>query len=50
VISVNGAEVELSLGSFDETSLFAPPYESWVVGREPWLSSLEIPQFEEIRS
>ena len=32
-----GVEIELHLGSFDETSLFAPLYENWVVHREDWL-------------
>lgn len=38
-------EYELSLGSFDETGLFAPDYESWTSRREPWLPQLELPQF-----
>ena len=32
-----GGEIELNLGSFDDTSLFAPMYENWVVHREDWL-------------
>jgi len=44
VIAINGDEVELSLGSFDETGIFAPEYESWVVHREPWLTPIDGPQ------
>lgn len=40
-----GEEYELSLGSFDETGLFAPQYESWTSRREPWLPDLALPQF-----
>jgi len=30
-------EIELHLGSFDETNLFTPTYEAWTVRRETWL-------------
>ncbi|HEU4380505.1 MAG TPA: GFA family protein [Hyphomicrobiaceae bacterium] len=33
-------EVELALGSFDETSRFTPTYEVWQVRRETWLPSM----------
>ena len=49
VIGLNGDEVELSLGSFDEPGLFEPQYESWVTRREPWLPSLGIEQHERDR-
>lgn len=32
-------EIELHLGSFDETNLFTPTYESWTVRREHWLGA-----------
>ncbi len=44
LIGINGDEVEVSMGSFDEIGLFQPEYESWVVRREPWLAALPIPQ------
>lgn len=44
VIAVNGEEVEVSLGSFDEPGLMEPQYESWTVRREPWLPALLKPQ------
>lgn len=37
-------EIEVSLGSFDAVGILAPDYESWIVRREPWLGSLDIPQ------
>lgn len=33
-------EIELLLGSFDETNLFTPTYESWTIRRERWLADL----------
>lgn len=33
-------EIELSVGSFDETNLFTPTYESWTIRRERWLGNL----------
>ena len=45
VLGLNGDEVELSLGSFDDPGVVAPTYESWVVRREPWLAPLKVPQF-----
>jgi hypothetical protein len=33
-------EIELFLGSFDETSRWAPTYEAWVPRREAWLPPL----------
>lgn len=33
----HGAEIELHLGLFDETNLWAPTYECWVSRRERWL-------------
>ncbi len=46
----DGAEIELSLGSFDKPGLFEPQYELWVKRREPWLAPLNVPQFVENRS
>lgn len=44
VFGLEHGEIELSLGAFDETGLFAPQYEAWVVHREPWLPSFGIVQ------
>jgi hypothetical protein len=30
-------EIELLVGSFDETSVFTPTYEAWTIRRERWL-------------
>jgi hypothetical protein len=43
---VGGAEVELSLGSFDEAGWALPQYESWIIHREPWLLALGVPQYD----
>jgi hypothetical protein len=50
VLGVNGDEVELSVGSFDEPALFAPEYESWTIRREPWLRPLDVPQHDRERT
>lgn len=50
VIGVNGAEVEISLGSFDEPNQVTPQYESWIKRREAWLSPLDLPQYDEDRT
>jgi hypothetical protein len=35
---VDGSEeIELLLGSFDETNVFTPTYEAWTIRRERWL-------------
>lgn len=49
VIAINGDEVEVSLGSLDEPGMLEPQYESWVVRREPWLCSLDRPQYYRAR-
>ena len=41
-----GEEIELNMGSFDETSLFTPTYENWVTHREDWLPHLGLPERE----
>lgn len=33
-------EIELLLGSFDETNVFTPTYEAWTIRREQWLGNL----------
>ena len=33
-------EIEIYLGSFDETNVFAPSYELWMIRREQWLGEL----------
>ena len=50
VFGRDGEEVELSLGSFDQTGLFEPEYELWIGRREPWLAALHVRQFEGNRS
>ena len=40
----DSGEIELHFGSFDDTSLFAPMYENWIVHREDWLPPLGLPQ------
>ena len=50
VFGRDGDEVELSLGTFDETGLFEPEYELWIGRREPWLAPLHVRQFEGNRS
>lgn len=40
----DGDEIELHLGSFDDTSLFAPTYENWIGHREDWLPHLGLPE------
>jgi hypothetical protein len=50
LISINGAEIEISVGSFDTPGLFAPEYESWVIRREPWLPALDLPQHTQDRT
>ena len=36
-VTQGSEEIELHLGSFDETNLFTPTSEAWVVRRERWL-------------
>lgn len=43
------AELELSLGSFDEPGRFTPEYEVWITRREPWLQPLPVPQHNHAR-
>ncbi|MEO0495784.1 MAG: GFA family protein [Pseudomonadota bacterium] len=40
VFAVTGSEVELHLGSYDETGIFTPQYELWTKRREPWLQPI----------
>jgi len=42
---VGSAEIEVSLGSFDEVGRIVPQYESWVIRREPWLAPIGVPQY-----
>lgn len=37
VFARTGAEIEVSLGAFDEPNRFAPSYENWTMRREAWL-------------
>jgi hypothetical protein len=50
VSAINGAEIELSLGSFDSPGVITPQYESWTVRREPWLTPLHAPQYSHDRA
>lgn len=44
VFGLEGGEIELLAGSFDEVGVFAPQYEAYASRREPWLPDLGIPQ------
>ena len=46
VANINGAEVEVSLGSLDEPGALTPQYECWILRREHWLKPLDVPQYE----
>ena len=37
VFAVSGDEIEINLGSLDETDRFVPSYELWTIRREAWL-------------
>lgn len=37
VFSRTGDEIEINLGSLDETDQLVPSYESWIIRREAWL-------------
>ena len=37
VFAVTADEIEVHLGAYDETDVFAPDYEAWVIRRENWL-------------
>jgi len=43
-------EVELKLGAFDESGLFTPAYETWIIRREAWLEPLPCPQYRHDRA
>ena len=47
IAELDGKEVELYAGGFDDAGRFIPQYESWVVHREPWLVPLAVPQNRE---
>lgn len=42
VFNRSGDEVELNLGSFDDTNLFQPSYELWTIRREHWLPEFPV--------
>lgn len=42
VFNRSGDEVELNLGSFDDTNLFQPSYELWTIRRERWLPEFPV--------
>ncbi|UAW98356.1 GFA family protein [Halopseudomonas nanhaiensis] len=42
VFSRSGDEIEVNLGSLDETDRFAPSYELWTVRRERWLPAFVV--------
>ena len=39
-------EIELRLGAFDRTNLFAPTYQAWVGRREGWLRTEHLTSYE----
>jgi hypothetical protein len=43
-VDTNSDEIELPVGAFNETGLFTPEYENWVIRREPWIEPLNVPQ------
>jgi hypothetical protein len=47
---IEGDEVEIAMGSFDDPSLFRPEYEVWVTRRETWLPPLDVPQHHRNRA
>jgi len=49
IVMLSEGEAELSLGSFDDVSLFNPQYETWTPHREAWLRPLDVSQFAENR-
>ena len=44
MFGLEGGEIEMLTGAFDEVGVFAPQYEAWASRREPWLPPLGIPQ------
>jgi hypothetical protein len=43
-VQEGSGEIELSLGSFDQTSIFMPQYENWISRRELWQHPVAGPQ------
>ena len=39
-VKAGSEEIDLLLGSFDETNVFTPTYELWTIRREQWLGNL----------
>lgn len=46
---VDHDEIDLPIGAFDETGLYAPDYELWCIHREPWLPADARPEYERDR-
>ena len=42
VFSRTGEEIEINLGTLDETDRFVPSYELWTVRREGWLPAFPV--------
>jgi hypothetical protein len=42
VFAITGDEIEVNLGSLDQTDYFTPTYESWTCRRESWLPALPV--------
>ncbi len=42
VFSVSGDEIEVNLGSLDDTDQFRPSYELWTLRRESWLPAFPV--------
>ncbi|MCB8819082.1 GFA family protein [Microvirga rosea] len=48
--SLEGDEIEIGLGAFDEPSTFRPTYEAWVPRREHWLATGGLTAYQKNRS
>ncbi|HZH09248.1 MAG TPA: GFA family protein [Microvirga sp.] len=44
-----GDEIEIMLGTFDQTDLFRPTYEAWTKRRESWLCTPDLISYPENR-
>lgn len=49
IASVGSDEIELPSTSFDEPGLFPPQYEIWTIRRVPWLTPLDVQQYDRNR-
>ncbi|WP_068116238.1 GFA family protein [Tropicimonas marinistellae] len=49
VFARSGEDIEVHLGSFDETDRFIPTYELWATRRESWLPAFPVRSYERDR-